>query len=55
MPQMSPMLWLFTYFYFLLLMGLTVLLIYYLLTFSFKNLMFSKLNSLMNYNFKFLW
>nr|YP_010580165.1 ATP synthase F0 subunit 8 [Trichogramma cacaeciae]UZS90466.1 ATP synthase F0 subunit 8 [Trichogramma cacaeciae] len=55
MPQMSPMLWLFTYLYFLLLMGLSVLLIYYLLSFSFKNLISDKLNFMMNYNFKFLW
>nr|YP_010580152.1 ATP synthase F0 subunit 8 [Trichogramma pretiosum]UZS90453.1 ATP synthase F0 subunit 8 [Trichogramma pretiosum] len=52
---MSPMLWLFTYLYFLLLMGLSILLIYYLLSFSFKNLMLNKLNFLNNNNFKFLW
>nr|QVT11090.1 ATP synthase F0 subunit 8 [Trichogramma chilonis]QVY57593.1 ATP synthase F0 subunit 8 [Trichogramma chilonis] len=55
MPQMSPMLWLFIYLYFLLLLGLLVLLIYYLLIFSYKNLMSNKLNLLNIYNFKFLW
>nr|YP_009519815.1 ATP synthase F0 subunit 8 [Trichogramma ostriniae]AOM68248.1 ATP synthase F0 subunit 8 [Trichogramma ostriniae] len=52
---MSPMLWLFTYLYFLLLLGFSVLLIYYLLIFSIKNLFSNKLNLLNNYNFKFLW
>nr|YP_009519802.1 ATP synthase F0 subunit 8 [Trichogramma japonicum]AOM68235.1 ATP synthase F0 subunit 8 [Trichogramma japonicum] len=52
---MSPILWLMTYFYFLTLMGLSVLMIYYLTVFSLNNLINKKLNLFNYYNFKFLW